>query len=47
MEPDRAVLWMPLADSLPTLGDVVNGGAISSLVDTAAAAAAWSGAEVS
>ncbi len=37
---------MPFSDALPTLGDVVHGGAISSLVDTAAAAAAWSGAEV-
>jgi uncharacterized protein (TIGR00369 family) len=46
MEPDRAVLLMPFNDALPTLGDVVHGGAISSLIDTAAAAAAWSGAEV-
>jgi uncharacterized protein (TIGR00369 family) len=46
MEPDRARLAMPFNDSLPTMGEVVHGGAISSLVDTAAAAAAWSGAEV-
>jgi uncharacterized protein (TIGR00369 family) len=46
MEPDRARLSMPFDDSLPTMGDVVHGGAISSLVDTAAAAAAWSGAQV-
>jgi uncharacterized protein (TIGR00369 family) len=46
MEPDRAVLSMPFTDSLPTLGNVVHGGAISSLIDTAAASAAWSGAEV-
>jgi uncharacterized protein (TIGR00369 family) len=46
LEPDRAVLSLPFTDSLPTLGDVVHGGAISSLIDTAAAAAAWSGAEV-
>lgn len=46
MEPDRAVLSMPFTELLPTLGDVVHGGAISSLIDTAAAAAAWSGAEV-
>jgi uncharacterized protein (TIGR00369 family) len=46
LESDRAVLSMPFADSLPTLGDVVHGGAISSLVDTAAAAAAWSGADI-
>lgn len=46
MEPDHAVLSMPFTDKLPTLGDVVHGGAISSLIDTAAATAAWSGAEV-
>ena len=46
MEPDRARLAMPFSDSLPTMGDVIHGGAISSLIDTAAAAAAWSGAEV-
>jgi uncharacterized protein (TIGR00369 family) len=46
MEPDRARLSMPFSDSLPTMGDIVHGGAISSLIDTAAAAAAWSGAEV-
>src|SRR3954454_15148711 len=46
MEPDPALPSMPFADSLPTVGDVVHGGAISSLIDTAAAAAAWSGAEV-
>jgi uncharacterized protein (TIGR00369 family) len=28
------------------MGDVVHGGAVSSLVDTAAATAAWSGAEI-
>jgi uncharacterized protein (TIGR00369 family) len=43
---DRARLRMPYADSLPTMGEVVHGGAISSLIDTAAAAAAWSGAKV-
>ena len=37
---------MPFNDSLPTMGDIVHGGAISSLIDTAAAAAAWSGADV-
>ena len=46
MEPGRARLSMPFSDALPTIGDVVHGGAISSLIDTAAAAAAWSGAEV-
>jgi uncharacterized protein (TIGR00369 family) len=46
MEPDRARLAMPFSDSLPTMGEVVHGGAISSLIDTAAAAAVWSGAQV-
>jgi uncharacterized protein (TIGR00369 family) len=46
MEPDRARLRLPFTDALPTMGDIVHGGAISSLIDTAAAAAAWSGAEV-
>jgi uncharacterized protein (TIGR00369 family) len=46
LAPDRARLALPFTDALPTMGDVVHGGAISSLIDTAAAAAAWSGAEV-
>ena len=46
MEPDRVRLAMPFSDSLATMGEVVHGGAISSLIDTAAAAAAWSGARV-
>jgi uncharacterized protein (TIGR00369 family) len=44
--PGRARLRLPFSDALPTIGDVVHGGAISALIDTAAAAAAWSGAEV-
>jgi uncharacterized protein (TIGR00369 family) len=46
LAPDRARLSLPFTDALPTIGDVVHGGAISALIDTAAAAAAWSGAEV-
>jgi uncharacterized protein (TIGR00369 family) len=46
LAPDGARLRLPFTDALPTMGDVVHGGAISSLIDTAAAAAAWSGAEV-
>src|SRR3954470_22733436 len=46
MEPDSARLRLPYSEALPTMGEVVHGGAISSLIDTAAAAAAWSGAEV-
>jgi uncharacterized protein (TIGR00369 family) len=41
LEPDRAVLAMPFKPELATIGDVVHGGAISTLVDTAAMAAAW------
>lgn len=41
LEPDRAVLTMPFKQELATLGDVVHGGAIGTLVDTAAMAAAW------
>ena len=40
--PDEATVEMPASDALPTAGDIVHGGAISSLADTAAAAAAWS-----
>ena len=46
LTPNRARLSLPFTDSLPTMGEVVHGGAISSLIDTAAAAAAWSGADV-
>ena len=45
IEPDVAVLELPFAEHLATAGDMVHGGAISALVDTAAAASAWSGAE--
>ena len=45
-ENDRAVLVMPFREELATMGDVVHGGAISSLADTAAMAAAWADDEV-
>jgi uncharacterized protein (TIGR00369 family) len=41
IEPDRARLAMPYADALATMGDVIHGGAIAALADTAAMAAAW------
>lgn len=47
IEPDVAAIEMPFAESNVTIGDVVHGGAIGALIDTAATAAAWSGAEVS
>lgn len=46
MQPDLAVLTMPFQDALITIGTTVHGGAIASLIDTAAMLAAWSGAEV-
>ena len=45
IEPDHVCLGLPFREQLATVGDVVHGGAISSLVDTAATIAAWSGLE--
>lgn len=42
----RAQLRLPFRDEVVTIGTVVHGGAIATLVDTAAMAAAWAGAEV-
>ena len=42
LEPDRARLTLPFREAIATTGDVVHGGAISSLIDTAATLAAWS-----
>ena len=47
IEPEQAVLRMPFDNDLVTYGDVVHGGAIGTLIDIAATAAAWSGAEPS
>jgi uncharacterized protein (TIGR00369 family) len=44
--PDRAVVAMPFEPGLATIGEVVHGGAISTLADTAAMAAAWASDEV-
>jgi uncharacterized protein (TIGR00369 family) len=41
LEPDRAELRLPYREEIATLGDVVHGGAIASLIDTAGMAAAW------
>jgi uncharacterized protein (TIGR00369 family) len=43
MEIDRATVAMPYSEQLTTFGDVVHGGAIATLLDVAAVAAAWSG----
>lgn len=42
IEDDRALLALPFAEEVVTIGDVVHGGAVSALIDTAAMAAAWS-----
>lgn len=44
LEPDRAVLALPFSPELATMGDVVHGGAIAALIDTAGMAAAWADA---
>ena len=46
LERDLAVMVLPFQPALATLGSLVHGGAIGALIDTAATAAAWSGAEV-
>src|SRR5438094_6035704 len=40
-----AVLTLPFGQEHTTIGDVVHGGALSSLIDSAATAAAWAGAD--
>lgn len=42
----RAELTLAFREELVTIGRVVHGGAIATLIDTAAMAAAWAGAEV-
>lgn len=42
-EPDRAVLRLPYSEANTTVADVVHGGAVLSLADIAATAAAWTG----
>lgn len=46
MQPDAATLTLPFAPAIVTIGAVVHGGAIASLIDTAAMVAAWSSAEL-
>jgi uncharacterized protein (TIGR00369 family) len=43
---DEAVLELPFKAELATIGEVVHGGAIGALIDTAAMAAAWATDEV-
>ena len=46
MQPDVAVITLPFVDALATIGTVLHGGAIASLIDVAAMVAAWSSEEV-
>jgi len=46
MEPGVATLTLPFSEALVTIGTVMHGGAIASLIDTTAMVAAWSGAEL-
>jgi uncharacterized protein (TIGR00369 family) len=41
VEIDRVRLRLPYRDAMTTIGDLVHGGAIASLVDVAATAACW------
>ena len=43
---DEAVLQLPFKPELATMGEVVHGGAIGALIDTAAMAAAWATDEI-
>ena len=45
MRPEATTLTLPYVPEVATLGNTVHGGAIASLIDTAAMVAAWSGAE--
>lgn len=45
IEDNHAVLALPFGEDVVTIGDVVHGGAVSTLIDTAAMAASWSAIE--
>lgn len=46
IEDDRALLALPFGEEVVTIGDVVHGGAVAALIDTAAMAASWSALEL-
>jgi uncharacterized protein (TIGR00369 family) len=46
LEPGKATLRLPYDKTVTTIGTVVHGGAIATLLDSAGAAAAWSDAAV-
>jgi uncharacterized protein (TIGR00369 family) len=43
---DHVRLRLPYREAVTTVGDTVHGGAIAALIDTAATAAAWAGADL-
>lgn len=47
VERDRVRVRLPFRAEVTTVADVVHGGAISALIDTAATAAAWTAADLS
>ena len=46
IQPGMATLTLPFSEALVTIGTIVHGGAIASLIDTAAMVAAWSEGEI-
>lgn len=46
IEPDRVRVRLPYREAVTTIGDMVHGGAIASLVDVAATAACWASPSV-
>jgi uncharacterized protein (TIGR00369 family) len=44
---DRVALRLPFRNEVTTVGDIIHGGAISALIDSAATSAAWSAADLS
>ncbi len=45
LEPERVAVRMPFRPEITTHGDMVHGGAIASLIDVAATASVWYGAD--
>ncbi len=45
LEPERVAVRMSFRPEITTYGDVIHGGAIASLIDVAATAAVWYGAD--
>jgi uncharacterized protein (TIGR00369 family) len=45
IEDDQAILALPFSEQVTTMGDIVHGGAVSALIDTAAMTASWSAIE--